>query len=292
MEIIGQSYKGINSPVSSEIKERLKKIKHVALDMDGTIYNGSTLFPYTIDFLASLKKAGIGYSFLTNNPSKNTGDYLKHLEKMGIQAKADEMYTTALGTIDYLKHTYPAVKRLFILGTPSMITEFEANGFISTADDPNDVPDAVIVGFDSSLVYTRLCRAAWWISQKLIYIATNPDWVCPTDQPVVLVDCGSICACLEGATKRLPDVVIGKPDPRMLAGILHRYGLAANEVAMVGDRLYTDVKMAVNANAFGVLVLSGEATFEDTVNAEVKADLIADNIAAFGALLLAAKGSI
>jgi HAD superfamily hydrolase (TIGR01450 family) len=181
------------------------------------------------------------------------------------------------------------VKRHFILGTPSMIEEFESNGFISTADDANDIPDALIVGFDSSLIYSRLCRAAWWASQKLPYIATNPDWVCPTDQPVILVDCGAICACIEGATKRLPDIVIGKPDPRMLDGILHRYQLEPSEIAMVGDRLYTDVKMALNAKAFGVLVLSGEATMEDVAYSDVKADVIADNVAKFGKLLIGAK---
>ncbi|RYZ85258.1 MAG: hydrolase, partial [Moraxellaceae bacterium] len=201
MQAENKSYEGIKSVVSPELKERLKVIKHVALDMDGTIYNGSTLFPYTIGFLDSLKKAGIGYSFLTNNPSKNKSDYLKHLAKMGIPAQAEEMYTSALATIDYLKNHHPEAKRLFILGTPSMIAEFEENGFVSTADDANDIPDAVIVGFDSSLVYARLCRAAWWVSQNLTYIATNPDWVCPTDQPVILVDCGAICACLQGATK-------------------------------------------------------------------------------------------
>jgi HAD superfamily hydrolase (TIGR01450 family) len=289
MQVTEQSYEGIKSLVSPEIKERLKKIKHVALDMDGTIYNGSTLFPYTPGFLASLKTAGIGYSFLTNNPSKSTDDYLKHLEKMGIPATREEMYTSALATIDYLKSHHPLVRRIFILGTPSMIAEFEANGFISTADDANDVPDAVIVGFDTSLVYSRLCRASWWVSQKLPYIATNPDWVCPTDQHVILVDCGSICACIEGATKRLPDVVVGKPDPGMLDGILHRYGYHPSEIAMVGDRLYTDVKMAINANAFGVLVLSGEATLEDVAYSDVKADVIADNVSTFGALLLAAQ---
>jgi HAD superfamily hydrolase (TIGR01450 family) len=289
MQVTDQSYEGIKSVVSSETIERLKKIKHVALDMDGTIYNGSTLFPYTPGFLASLKAAGIGYSFLTNNPSKNTNDYLKHLDKMGILAVREEMYTSALATIDYLKSHYPLVKRLFILGTPSMIEEFESNGFISTADDANDIPDALIVGFDSSLIYSRLCRAAWWASQKLPYIATNPDWVCPTDQPVILVDCGAICACIEGATKRLPDIVIGKPDPRMLDGILHRYQLEPSEIAMVGDRLYTDVKMALNAKAFGVLVLSGEATMEDVAYSDVKADVIADNVAKFGKLLIGAK---
>ena len=286
MQQENNSYEGIISNVSAELKERLKKIKHVALDMDGTIYNGSTLFHYTPGFLQSLKSAGISYSFLTNNPSKGIGDYLKHLEKMGIPAVAEEMYTSALATIDYLKSHHPLVKRLFILGTPSMIGEFEVNGFISTADDANDKPDAVVVGFDSTLVYSRLCRAAWWVSQQLPYIATNPDWVCPTDQPVILVDCGAICACIEGATKRLPDIVLGKPDPRMLDGILHRQGLQPEEIAMVGDRLYTDGKMALNANALGVLGLSGEATMDDVAASDVKADVIAENVAKFGDLLL------
>jgi len=286
MQSQDQLFEGIKSTVTPELKERLKKIKHVALDMDGTIYNGSTLFPFTLGFLSALKTAGIGYSFLTNNPSKNTNDYLKHLEKMGIPVVREEMYTSALATIDYLKSNHPAVKRLFILGTPSMIAEFEANGFVSTTDDAHDVPDAVVVGFDMSLIYSRLCRAAWWVSQQLLYVATNPDWVCPTDQPVILVDCGAICACIEGATKRLPDIVIGKPDPRMLAGILHRHQLAPSEIAMVGDRLYTDVKMALNANALGVLVLSGEATMEDVGSSDVKADVIAANVAEFGKLLI------
>ncbi|WP_316765506.1 HAD-IIA family hydrolase [Pedobacter frigiditerrae] len=289
MQSENKSYEGIINNVSPELTERLKRIKHVALDMDGTIYNGSTLFPYTPGFLQSLKNAGISYSFLTNNPSKGIGDYLKHLEKMGIPAVAEEMYTSALATIDYLKSHHPLVKRLFILGTPSMIGEFEANGFISTADDANDKPDAVVVGFDSTLVYSRLCRAAWWVSQQLPYVATNPDWVCPTDQPVILVDCGAICACIEGATKRLPDIVLGKPDPRMLDGILHRQGLQPEEIAMVGDRLYTDVKMALNANALGVLVLSGEATMNDVAASDVKADVIAENVAKFGDLLLAVQ---
>lgn len=282
-------YNGIHQEISTELTERLKQIKHVALDMDGTIYNGSTLFPYTGKFLEGLKAAGIGYSFLTNNPSKNTNDYLNHLRRMGISAQGEEIYTSAKATIDYLKKHHSDIKRLFILGTPSMIAEFEASGFTSTQEHEKDIPDAVVVGFDTSLTYSRLCRAAWWISMKQLYIATNPDWVCPTDQSLILVDCGSICACLEGATKRKPDVVIGKPDPRMLDGILTRYQLQAFEVAMVGDRLYTDVKMAVNAQAIGVLVLSGEATIEDTVNSDIIADVVAQDIGAFGEMLLDIK---
>jgi NagD protein len=271
--------------MNQAIKEQLKNIKHFALDMDGTIYNGGTLFPFTNTFLNYLKENDINYSFLTNNPSKSTSDYLKHLEKMGIEATEEEMYTSAVATINYIKKNHPNFKRLFILGTPSMIKEFEAAGFISTDDNAEDRPDALVVGFDTSLVYSRLCRAAYWASQQLPYLATNPDWVCPTDQPNILVDCGSICTCIEAATKRKPDVVIGKPDPQMLDGIIYNYKLKPNEIAMVGDRIYTDVQMAINAGALGILVLSGEATEADVAASEVKPPIVAKDLAEIQQLL-------
>ena len=272
-----------------ELFARLKSIRHVALDMDGTIYMGMSLFDYTKPFLSRLKQMGITYSFLTNNPSTSIADYLKKLAGMCIEATADEMYTTALATIDYLKTHLPAAKRLFILGTPSMTSEFVKAGFEVAEDSADDRPDAVVVAFDKTLTYDRLCRAAWWIQQGLPYIATNPDRVCPTDQPTVLVDCGSICKCLEHATSRQPDITLGKPDPNMLSGIMQRYGLRADEIAMVGDRIYTDVQMAFNAGAFGVLVLSGETTLDIVAEAPRKPDLTADSIAVLGDLLEKSK---
>lgn len=267
------------------ILEKVKKIKHVALDMDGTIYNGKTLFPYTIGFLKKLKDMGISYSFLTNNPSRSTADYLTKLEGLGIEATEEEMYTSAQATIDYLKYNHPEWKRLFLLGTPSMVEQFEKNGFISTADSADDVPDALVVAFDMSLTYSRLCRAAWWAKQGLPYLATNPDWVCPTDQPVVLVDCASIYTCIHAATGRYPDKVLGKPAPAMLDGILESRNLKPDEVAMVGDRVYTDMMMAHNANAFGVLVLTGEAKLDDAENADPALDLILPSIDELGKLI-------
>lgn len=251
-----------NKNITPELRERLSKIRHLALDMDGTIYLGSTLFPYTLKFLSDMKEAGIDYSFLTNNPSRSVADYLKKLEGLGIQADEENMYTTSLAAIDYIKTHYPEAKRIFFLGTPSMISQFEKAGFEACADDPDDVPDALVVAFDMDLNYPKLCRAAWWASQGIPYIATNPDRVCPTDQKVVLVDCGSMCKCIEHATGRQPDITLGKPDPNMLYGIMERLDLKPEEVAMVGDRIYTDTATAHNAGAFGVLVLSGETTLE------------------------------
>ena len=274
---------------AEELKARLAGIRHVALDMDGTIYMGMSLFDYTIPFLTSLKEMGITYSFLTNNPSTSIPDYLKKLAGMGIEATEEEMYTTALATIDYIKTNYPEARRLFLLGTPSMISEFEKAGFESVTDSAEERPDVLVVAFDKTLEYSRLCRAAYWAQQGLPYIATNPDRVCPTDQPTVLVDCGSICKCIEHATGRQPDIVLGKPDPNMLTGVQARYGVKPEQVAMVGDRIYTDIEMAHNAGAFGVLVLSGETTLQIADEAPRQPDLIADSIEVLGELLRASR---
>jgi HAD superfamily hydrolase (TIGR01450 family) len=277
----------MSTPVS--LADSLRHIRHVALDMDGTIYKGDTLFACTLPFLAQLRQLGIGYTFLTNNPSKSVPDYLAHLARLGLKAGPDELYTSAQATIDHLRRHLPAVRRLFIVGTPSMVAEFAQAGFEPVADDPGDVPDAVVVGFDLTLTYARLCRAAWWISGGKPFIATNPDRVCPTDQPTVLVDCGAICAALEKATGRAPDTVLGKPDPGMLAGILQRHSLQPQEVAMVGDRIYTDVLMAHRARAIGILVLTGESTVADAERADPAPHVVVPSLAEFGRLLVESR---
>lgn len=275
--------------MTHELKNQLAGIKHVALDMDGTIYLSNTIFPFTISFLKRLTDIGVTYSFLTNNPSKSLADYLHKLEVMGIPCEPEQMYTTTIATIDYIKAHYPSARKLFLLGTPSMISQFEEAGFISASDDPDDVPDIIVASFDMTLEYSRLCRAAWWISQGVTYLATNPDFVCPTDQKTVLVDCGSICKCLEAATGRKPDVTLGKPDPNMLSGICQRMNLEPSQIAMVGDRIYTDIAMAHNAGAFGVLVLSGETTLEVAQQAPQQPSLICRDIAELGELLEMSK---
>src|SRR5690606_37929368 len=143
-------------PAAPDIRERLREIGHVALDMDGTIYKGGTLSSCTLPFIARMRELGIGCTFLTNNPSKSSSDYLSHLREMGVTASADELYTSAQATIDCLRRRFPEIRKLFILGTPSMRAEFREAGFVLTADDPHDEPDAVVVGFDLTLTYPGL----------------------------------------------------------------------------------------------------------------------------------------
>jgi len=263
--------------------QNLRTIRHLALDMDGTIYRGGTLFDFTQDFLAQMDALGIGCTFLTNNSSRSVEDYVRHLEHLGIRATAERIYTSALCTLDYLRNNWPDVRRLFLLGTPSLCREFAAAGYTLGADD--EEPQAVVVGFDTTLTFPRLCKAAWWISRGKPFVATHPDRVCPTDQPTVLVDCGAICACLESATGCRPTAVLGKPDPWMLRGILARHGLQPSQLAMVGDRLYTDMVMARHAGVTGILVLTGEATAGEAARCPSPPDLIVQNLRELGDLL-------
>jgi HAD superfamily hydrolase (TIGR01450 family) len=272
------------------MRKRLAAIRHVALDMDGTIYRGGTLFQTTEPFLALLKELGIGYTFLTNNPSKSVTDYLAHLREIGIAATEDQLYTSTQATIEYLQEEWPKIKKLFVLGTASMCAEFSAAGFTMVPESPEAEPDAVVVGYDTTLTYPRLCRAAWWIRREKPYFGTNPDRVCPTDQPTVMVDCGAICAALEAATGKKPSAVLGKPDPAMIRGILHHHNLEPHNLAMVGDRLYTDMAMAHRAGALGVLVLTGETDASEAARYSPAPDLVVADLAEFGAQLRRAQG--
>jgi len=255
----------------------LAGIRHVVLDLDGTLYRGSRLFDETLPFLAKLRVWNIGCTFLTNNTSRSKADYVEKLRNFGIAASEEQIYTPADSTIVYLHQKLPAVKSIAVLGTPSLCQQFEEAGLRVDWE----APQAVVVGFDTTLTYEWLCRAAYWISQGLPFIATHPDLVCPTDEPTVLVDCGSICACLTAATGRAP-LVLGKPDPSILLDLCSRHGVGPRQLAMVGDRLYTDMAMAKRAGALAVLVLSGEATAEDVAGLQEPPDLVVADIGEFG----------
>lgn len=265
--------------------ERLRRIRHVVMDMDGTIYLGGAVFPFTLDFLKLLSSKGIGYSFLTNNPTRSREEYLQKLAAMGIPCSTEQMLTTSQAAVEYVGRHMPHVRRVFVLGTRSLQSLFSGHGYELVAEDDSAAPDLLVVSFDTTLVYSRLCRAAWWASKGVPYLATNPDRVCPTEEETVLIDCGSIQKCIEYATGRKADIVLGKPDPTMLLELEARLGLERDEVAYVGDRLYTDLAMARNARALPVLVLSGETTPQMAAQACQEGDLVVQDLSAFGKML-------
>jgi NagD protein len=267
----------------------LAPIVHLALDVDGTVSMDETLLPSTRGFLETLERLGIGFTIVTNNSSRSTAEHSERLRRMGMKIGPDDVTVSTGATLDFLETNFPEMKRLFLLGPPAFQNEFAERGYVLCADDPADEPEAVVVGFDTSLTYDRLCRAAYWIKRDKKYFATHPDLVCPTDHPTVLVDCGSITSCLKAATGREPDAILGKPSPQMLHTVRKRHGLRCEQIAMVGDRLYTDMAMAKAAKVPAVLVLSGETTAEQARLARPAPDLIVADTGELCRLLEMAK---
>ena len=252
----------------------LQSMKLFLFDMDGTLYLGNQLYPFTIELLDTIKANGGKYLFMTNNSSKSVLDYVKKLEKLGIQATREEFMTSSQATAFYL-HKYHEGQRLYVCGTQSLKEEFRNEGFTVTTN--LDEVDCIVMGFDTELTFQKLHDVSYLLLTRpeLPYIATNPDLVCPTEFGSV-PDCGSVCIGIKNATGREP-IVIGKPSPLMPQLAMEKLDIAKEETCVVGDRIYTDVKAGLNAGITGILVLSGETTREILEASEDKPHLVLEN---------------
>ena len=228
-------------------------------DMDGTLYLGNRLYDFTLELLDTLKKTGRSYLFMTNNSSKSVEDYVKKLEKLGISATREDFMTSSQATAFYL-HKHHEGQKLYVCGTESLKEELRMEGFTVTANI--DEVECIVMGFDTELTFQKLHDVSYLLLTRpeLPYIATNPDYVCPTEFGSV-PDCGSVCDMIYNATKKRP-IVIGKPSPLMPQLAMEKLGIRKEETCVVGDRIYTDVKSGLNAGITGILVLSGETTRE------------------------------
>ena len=252
----------------------IRNIKLFLFDMDGTLYLGNRLFDFTIDLLTAIRATGRRYLFMTNNSSKSVADYIKKLENLGICADREDFITSSQATAYYLKKHH-AGKRLYVCGTCSLVRELETEGFEVT--DELAKVECVVMGFDTELTFKKLEDVSKLLlgRKDIPYIATNPDLVCPTEYGSV-PDCGSVCQMIFNATGRKP-VVIGKPSALMPELAMERTGFEKSETAVVGDRIYTDIKSGLNAGITGILVLSGETTTEILNQSPEKPHLVLDD---------------
>ena len=253
-----------------DAKQIVRSIKLFLFDMDGTLYLGNQLFSFTKDLLATIKKTGGRYMFMTNNSARSVVDYIAKLQRLGIPAAYEDFITSSQATIWYLQRHH-ASARLYVCGTESLKAEFRDAEFAVT--EVRDEVDCIVMGNDTELTFKKLEDISYMLcTRELPYIATNPDWVCPTEFGSV-PDCGSICEMIYNATGKRP-VVIGKPEALMPELAMERTGCAKKETAVVGDRIYTDVKSGINAGTVSVLVMSGETTEEILAASEDKPDLV------------------
>ena len=255
----------------------LKSIQLFMLDMDGTIYNEDTLITGALEFFDLLREQGKDYVFMTNNSSKGKASYVEKLNRLGIQATERHIASSVNATVMYLNEHKPKAK-LYLVGTESLKHELIEEGFVIAATDyrGSDI-DYVLLGFDTELNYEKVRGASYYVSRDYPYIATNCDLKCPVLDNKFIPDCGAIAKMIELATDRQP-LFLGKPEHTMVDAVCKEWNTPIEKIACVGDRLYTDIAVGINAGATSICVLTGEATREEISISEFKPDYVFETI--------------
>ncbi len=246
----------------------LESIRGFLLDMDGTIYLGDKIFPWSLHFIETLQRFNLKFLFLTNNSSKNRWGYEMKLNHMGIPVSERQILTSGEATVSYLNQK-AGLKKIFVLGTNALETEFRQSGY--ELDDLD--PQMVILGFDTGLNYSKLTKICDLVRRGLPYIATHPDMNCPAENGFI-PDIGATIAFIEASTHRRPDEIIGKPGLIMTQAAADKLNLNIEDLAIVGDRLYTDIAMSACSAITSILVLSGETRPEDVPASPFQPDYI------------------
>ncbi len=252
--------------------DKLREIQGFILDFDGTTYLSNRALPGAIEFVNLLREQRKRHIWVTNNCYKTADDYAQKLCALGFNATSDDIFTSGELAINYLLQQ-KASPRIYPLAPRRFEEEMQACRITLT----DDHPDFVLVSIDLGLTYEKLKRACLLIRQGVPYIGTHPDLAWPTEEGY-LPDCGALLAAVEAATGKPPLAVLGKPHPLMAEGALRKLGVAKENAAMIGDRLYTDIKMGIDAGLTSILVLTGETKPAHLEASDIKPDFVFNSL--------------
>lgn len=248
-------------------------------DLDGTIYLGSELLPGARHLIETLRARGAKTVFLSNNPTRDPAMYISKLTKLGIPVTRDEIINTVVTTVLWVKQNHPNAVVFPIAEEPLTRALLEAG--IRISDNPEQI-DLVIASYDRGFTYRKLQIAfdALWQVGRAQLITTNPDRYCPFPGGKGEPDAAAIVAAIEASTGVRCLANMGKPDRTMIDTVVTALGIDVANTIMVGDRLETDVRMAVNAGMSSALVLTGDSQLSDVERAapEHRPSFILDRI--------------
>ena len=239
----------------SEIREK----KGFICDMDGVIYHGNHLLPSAVNFLRWLQEKEKQYLFLTNSSERTPRELREKLLRLGLDVEESHFYTSALATAKFLKAQSPGCSA-FCIGEAGLINALYEAGI--SANDVN--PDYVVVGETQNYNYQNLCKAVRLAENGAKLIGTNSDLTGPAEGNVQVPACRALVAPIELATGKQA-YFLGKPNPLMMRSGIKHLGCGPGEIAIIGDRMDTDVIAGIESGADTVLVLSGVST-RDTVD--------------------------
>jgi len=244
-------------------------------DLDGTVYLGDVLLPNAAETIAAIRRTGSRVVYVTNKPLHTADDYAQKLTHLGVPTTRADVVTSVDALVDYLKREHSRAN-LLAVAEDSAIRELRRAGFTVTAD-PRDA-QVVVVSFDRTFSYDKLNAAFQAVHYGgAAIVATNPDPYCPTPEGGI-PDCAAMLAAVEACTGAQAEAIVGKPSVHMARALLGRLGVIAEDVAVVGDRLLTDITMARSLGMIGVLTLTGATHADSLCDAPVKPDYVIEDL--------------
>jgi HAD superfamily hydrolase (TIGR01450 family) len=248
-------------------------------DLDGTIYLGDQLLPGVATLIGTLRERSIPVRFVSNNPTKDPQMYVEKLAKLGLPTPLSDIANTVVTTVSWLKANHPGAV-LFPISEEPLKNALVAAGF-RLSEDPAEI-DIVIASYDRGFDYRKLQIAfdAIWFHKRAILIQTNPDRFCPFPGGRGEPDCAAITAAIEACTQTKCQASMGKPGPIMAQTVMDTLSVDPARAVMVGDRLQTDIAMALDAGMRSAAVLTGEATADDilALPSDQQPDFVLDRI--------------
>ncbi len=252
-----------------------EKTKYFIIDMDGTFYLGGEIIEGADTFIDKALATGRDFRFFTNNSSNNVEVCCEKLKKMGYPVSEDKIIISSHVTIDYLNKNYKG-KKIYLLGNERLTNDFRSAD-INLVDEN---PDVVVLGFDTTLTYEKINKAANYIANGAVYIATHPDFNCPMANGF-MPDTGSMIELFAASTGKRP-IVMGKPMTQTVDYITSLLGCERDEIAFIGDRLATDIAIGADHGIPCALVLSGVTTMQEYETAGIPASVVVKDLASLG----------
>ncbi len=236
---------------------KLSEKKGFICDMDGVIYYQNQLLPGVKEFVEWLYRENKKFLFLTNSSERSPKELAMKLERLGLEIDESHFYTSALSTAAYLAKQKPGCTA-YVIGEPGLM-----NALYDAGISMNDVnPDYVVVGETANYNHAAILKAVQLVQGGAKLIGTNTDLTGPGVGGAIIPACRALVAPIELTTGKQA-YYLGKPNPLMMRNGLNILGCEEEDIAIIGDRMDTDIVAGVESEIDTVLVLSGVTSRED-----------------------------
>ena len=249
----------------------------VVCDLDGVVYRGQEPVAGAAQAIERLRRRGTRVLFCTNNSTPTVEDCRSALRRVGVDAAADDILTSAVVAGETLARRGRRGARALVVGEAGLRESIAAAG-LALDDGDERSGDVVVVGLDRGFTYAAMRRALQWLRAGAEFVATNTDATFPAPGGVVWPGAGAIVASLIECSGRHPEVM-GKPHAPMMDAAERRLA-GAQRVAIVGDRPETDLAGGAAKGWTTVLVLTGVTSRAEAAKARPRPDVVLDGLGA------------